>query len=120
MSSISPKFVDGVKKWIDIDIEIEIKNKEIRDLRDAREKLEKQLIPYMINNDMNDVSFRYQSHKIYIANDNNYTNLSFTYIENKITQLLGKSRAKEIITYLKQQRNKTTSKILKRGFSKLQ
>jgi len=119
--SLPPQFLNGIKNWIEVDIQIQKTNEELRKLRERRENMEKQLIPFMQKNSMNNVSLRYQTYKIHIGNDNTYTNLSFKFIEEKLLELLKDKKQVEIICkYLKTQRGKKSNKVLKRGFSKLQ
>lgn len=108
-------FKDKMNEWMSLDDKIEKLNKDIKRLRDEKTSREEKLIEYIKTSNLSNKVIKLNNQKINIGNDNTYTTLSYKYIEETLKKKYNHSTVKEIIEYLKNERDKKTSLILKKS-----
>ena len=119
MSNLPPQFIELMKKWIQLDSQIQQMNNQIKMLRQQRDNIQEKVIPYMQRNNLDKTAIRFNTHKVYIGNENTYTNLSYRFIEQKLMELFqDKNHVDKICHYLKNNREKQSNIILKHSINK--
>jgi S-adenosylhomocysteine hydrolase len=108
-------FKDKMNEWMTIEDKIEKLNKDIKKLRDEKTSKEQKLIEYMKSSNLSNKVIKLNNQKVNIGNDNTYTTLSYKYIEETLKKKYNNTTVKEIIEYLKNERDKKTSLILKKS-----
>lgn len=108
-------FKDKLNEWILIEKKIDEMNKKIKLLRDQKDKKEELILKYMKDSNLENKIIKLNNQKISIGNDNTYTTLSYKYIEETLKKKYSESNVKEIIKYLKSERERKINKILKKG-----
>lgn len=107
-------FKDLMDAWIQNDLEIEKMNNYLKRLRERKTLLENKLIPYIKHNNLDKSYIVISNHKICMANESTYQNLSFKYINEQLENKLDKQQIDKICDILKEGRAKSTSIVLKR------
>lgn len=115
MSINQNNFKEKINEWILIEKNIDEMNKKIKLLRDEKDKKEELILKYMKDSNLENKIIKLNNQKISIGNDNTYTTLSYKYIEETLKKKYSESNVKEIIKYLKSEREKKINKILKKG-----
>lgn len=115
MSINQNNFKEKLNEWILIEKKIDEMNKKTKLLRDQKDKKEELIIKYMKDSNLENKIIKLNNQKISIGNDNTYTTLSYKYIEETLKKKYSESNVKEIIKYLKSEREKKINKILKKG-----
>lgn len=115
MSINQNNFKEKLNEWILIEKKIDEMNKKIKLLRDQKDKKEELILKYMKDSNLENKIIKLNNQKISIGNDNTYTTLSYKYIEETLKKKYSESNVKEIIKYLKSEREKKINKILKKG-----
>lgn len=114
-----PKFEDYVKKYIEVDDEIESLQIKLKTMRDWKRKLNGVIVKHMEDQDLvehtlevSDGTLRYNEHK-------EYGSMSFTYIEKSLHQLIpDPEQVKYVIQFLKDNREiKTVAELKRRKYS---
>ena len=115
MSNISDQFLDGLNHLIKLEDDIKKSLQATQLLRNKKETLEKKLIQYMKNNQIQDSHLNFLNRKFYIGKDNTYTNLSFKFIEEKLKDIIPKEQIPTVISHLKDCRDKQSTEVIKIG-----
>jgi len=119
MSSLPPQFTELIKKWIQLDNQIQQMNNQVKVLRDQRDSIQEKVIPYMRKNQLDKTAIRFNNDKVYIGNENNYTNLSYKFLEEKLLDLFkDQKKVDQICQHLKNSRSKQSSLVLKHSIVK--
>ena len=114
-----PKFEDYVKKYIEVDDEIESLQIKLKTMRDWKRKLNGVIVKHMEDQDLvehtlevSDGTLRYNERK-------EYGSMSFTYIEKSLHQLIpDPEQVKYVIQFLKDNREiKTVAELKRRKYS---
>lgn len=114
-----PKFEDYVKKYIEVDDEIESLQNKLKTMRDWKRKLNGVIVKHMEDQDLvehtlevSDGTLRYNERK-------EYCSMSFTYIEKSLHQLIpDPEQVKYVIQFLKDNREvKTVAELKRRKYS---
>lgn len=114
----SPKsFSDIIQEWNNLDKKIEQYNQTIKKLKEKKDKLETFILSKM--DDKNVTDFKFNNLYYSIGNDNNYTNLSYKYLKEKLATLFkSETKADKVIDFLKDGRVIKQNRILKYGENK--
>lgn len=103
------------KQYYDTQLYIDQLNRKIQDLRGQKKNIESSLIMSLSSSGLQNQAITYQGKKIYIAQENNYDVLSFKFLEQCLLKLFNnnQTQVKNIIKFIKQERSKTTSNVIK-------
>lgn len=114
----SPKsFSDIIQEWNNLDKKIEQYNQTIKKLKEKKDKLETFILSKM--DDKKVTYFKFHNLHYSIGNDNNYTNLSYKYLKEKLATLFkSETKADKVIDFLKDGRVIKQNRILKYGENK--
>ena len=110
------QFKNEIKNYVLYDDKIKKYNKELKKLRQEKDKLEKNIINYMNKNDMNNTIINlHNGDKLSIGQSKKTESLSKQYILNKLTEYLGSNKdAIKIVDYLYSKRIITMNNSIKR------
>lgn len=110
---------ESIKQWLQLDLRIEQQYKELEELRVQRDKLEKNIIEHMNSNGMNKTVVKADKYKLSIATENEYTHLSYTFLEKSLSNILQDNiKAKILCEKVKANRHKAQHIYLKRSINK--
>ena len=116
---LSSGFLESLKEWVILNQKIEKLNKEVKTLKESKNKIEVKLIPYMIKNNLEKKALQFHDRKIVVQNEKTYTNLSYKYLYNELDNFFKEKTSsdkteliEEIIHYLKSKRNIKTTKVM--------
>lgn len=103
------------KQYHDTQIYIDQLNKKIQQVREQKKQVETRLISSIASAGLQNQAITYQGKKIYIAQENNYDTLSFKFLEQCLMKIFNnnQNQVKNIIKFIKQERSKTTSNVIK-------
>ena len=97
-----------IKSCVLITEKIEELNEEIKKLKEKKEQLEKIIIPNLVRMNLKKKAIQYKDRKIYVKNENVYTNLSYKYLNEKLNKFFKggkKELVAEICQFLKDERD---------------
>jgi hypothetical protein len=114
-NQITQNIKNLTKSYYDTQLYIEQLNKKINLLREQKKQVESTLINEIYKNGLQNQAITYQGKKIYIGQENVYDNLSFKFLEECLSKLYKGNieKVKEIIKFIKSQRNKQNNKVIK-------
>ena len=110
ISTIDPsldkkEFIENVKKWVQIDNYLKQLNDKKHSFREQKHQLSKNIIQYMKTKKIEDSTIEISDGEIRLYNKKDYSNLTFTYIESCLADIISdKSHIEYIIQYLKDKR----------------
>ena len=120
MESVSNQLITTTKQWIQIDQEIHKLTAHLNQLREKKDKLEKQTI-YMIKKEgLENTALAFNQCKIYVGNEKVFKPSNYTqkYIEEQLCKLItDKGQVKMICQHLKNGRTIENKKVIKKGIS---
>jgi len=112
------QFKQNIQKWSLIDAKLRTINDHSKKLREMKAEIETQLHNYMNENNLADKKISIDGAELRFIEKKEYTPLTFTYIELCLDNIIDdKKQIESIIEYIKDQRDLTISKELRR-FSK--
>jgi hypothetical protein len=105
-SSLDKKeFIENVKKWVLIDNYLKQLNDKKQSFREQKQQLSKNIIQYMKTKKIENSPIEISDGEIRLYNKKDYSNLTFTYIESCLADIIpDKSHVEYIIQYLKDHR----------------
>ena len=115
MANVSDQFLQGLNQLTKLEEDIKKSLQMTQQIRSKKEQLEKKLIKYMKDNNLQDSSLNFQNSRFYIGKDNTYTNLSFKFIEDKLKDIISKEKIPTIVAHLKDCRDKQSTEVIKIG-----
>ena len=108
------EFYKKLKIIITLQEKIEELNEKIKQIKETKAKLEKQIIPIM-DRDLREKSIKYKDRKIYVKNERAYTNLSYKYLNDKLNKFFKNEKPElvdKICLFLKDERDIKVEKVL--------
>lgn len=110
------KFIDNVKKWVIIDTQIKHINEKLKTLRDEKSNATSNINNYMTNNTINDKRIEISDGYLKCYEKNDYTPLTFSYIEECLKKIIhNEEQVEYIIKYLKDNREVKSSIDIRRN-----
>lgn len=106
---------ENIKHWLKLDLQIERQQKELEDLRQQRNTLEKTIIDSMHKNGLSKTTLTADKYKLGLATENEYTHLSYTFVEKSLSSILQDNvKAKTLCEKIKANRQKVQHVYLRR------
>ena len=100
------QFTEDIKKWMYLETQLKLANEKIKILRDHKNVLNQSIINYMNTKNILNAKIQVNNQFIKVYNKKEYGNLSYTYIEKCLEELIGdKNKVKEYIEYMKNKRD---------------
>ena len=117
-NSEKTKLVENVQKWVLIEGKLKEINEKTKKMREMKNQLGKDICNYMTENKLNN-HIEISDGELRFFEKKEYTPLSFTYIENRLNEIISDSeQVNFIIKYLKDKRGTNTYLDIKRHHNK--
>ncbi len=108
-------FVEDIKKWVEYDNKIEAYNSKIKSLKEEKLSLSNRITLHMETNQMNNTIINITGGKIKLVEQSVAAPLTYKFLEEKLNQYFNdNSKTKDIIEFIKQNRNVKKNSFLKR------
>ena len=105
--SINASFVESIKKWIQIQQILESNNKKMKVLKQNKDVIEKNILNYMENQNMQDTQLKISNSNLIYNKTYTLAPLSISLIEETLNQYLSNSKdVNNILELLKMKREK--------------
>ena len=115
----SKDFVENVKKWVVCDQQLKLVKEKSDKIRDMKHILGSAICAYMEDNNLMQNEIEITNGKLKICEKREYSQLTFSYIEQCLAKLISdKSHVEYIIQFLKENREIKTSTDLKSIYKK--
>lgn len=99
-------FENQIKQWVQVDNQIKEFNDRIRDLREKRNTLEKNITTYACSNNLSNSSIKIGEDKLKFATTRVPEPLTFKYLEKTLGDIIkNESQVQVIMNYVKQKRD---------------
>lgn len=99
-------FENQIKQWVQVDNQIKEFNDRIRDLREKRNTLEKNITTYACSNNLSNSSIKIGEDKLKFATTRVPEPLTFKYLEKTLGEIIkNESQVQVIMNYVKQKRD---------------
>jgi hypothetical protein len=109
------QFVENIQKWVFIDTYIKKTNEKLREMREMKTLLVSSVCDYIQSNGLEDTKLEITDGEIRMTKKTEYTPLSYTYIEDCLSDIIDDEEQVEyIMNYLRENRNSHVSYDLKR------
>ena len=96
---------EKLKQWVKIDSIIEEKNNEIKELRQAKSRINTELFTIIENNNLQNSTFRINNNNIRYTTSKQTSPITLKYLEECFSNLFDdESKINDIMTYIKQNR----------------
>jgi hypothetical protein len=104
MSSVG--FENQIKQWVQLDNQIKEFNERIKDLREKRNILEKNITNYADSNNLSNSSIKIGDDRLKFTNTRVPEPLTFKYLEKTLGEIIkNESQVQVIMNYVKQKRD---------------
>lgn len=115
MSNLSQNIKILTKSYYDTQSYINQLNKKIQEIRETKKEIEYKLINEIKRNELQDSAITYNGKKLFITQENSYDILSYKFLEECLIKLYrgDKNKVKEIIKFIKTQRKKQSTNVIK-------
>jgi shikimate kinase len=111
---MNPEMSQKLKRYVDIEEEIQRKYNDLKKIREFKDKLELSILQDLKNNNMVNNPIKYNQYKITTGKETVYTNLSYKFIEEQLRLLfVDKEYVNKICNHLKKNRQKKVEPCLK-------
>jgi hypothetical protein len=98
-------FENHIKQWVQVDNQIKEFNDRIRDLREKRNYLEKNITTYVSSNNLSNSTIKIGENKLKFATTKVPEPLTFKYLEKTLGEIIkNESQVQIIMDYVKQKR----------------
>ena len=112
------ELLNSIQKWVSIDQQLQLVNDKTKKMRETRSILTSNICGYMKNNNIKG-NIGITDGELRLYEKKEYKSLSFTYITNCLENIIkDKSQVEQIVKYLKDNREITTSSEIKRFSAK--
>lgn len=100
-----PKFEDYVKKYVEVDNEIEVLQNKLKIMKDWKRKLNGVIVKHMEDQDLVEHTLEVSDGTLRYHEKKEYSSVSFTYIEKCLHEMIHEpEQVKYVIQYLKDKR----------------
>jgi hypothetical protein len=120
MATLSTASINDIKQWLATDLQIEKLTKQLEELRSKKDILEPKIVDNMNAMGLNKTILNIDKYKLNVMSENNYTHLSYTFLEKSLKSIMAgdEAKVKSLITQIKGKRDKKIVYYLKRSESK--
>ena len=106
-------FEKQIQEWVSIDNQLKIYNDKVNELREKKSRLNEKIMEHVTSNNLEKASIQITGGKLKFVKNNVASPPSFKYIEKNLGDIIkNQQQVKQIVEYLKQNREfKTVSEI---------
>jgi hypothetical protein len=99
-------FESNIQQWITIDNQIKVHNEKIKELRDKKTMLGKQLTEHAFSNNLSNSTIRMGDTKLRFTNTKLTEPITFKYLENTLKEVIkNENQVKILMDHIKQKRS---------------
>jgi septal ring factor EnvC (AmiA/AmiB activator) len=99
-------FEQNIQHWIQLDNQLKMYSEKIKELRDKKNVLEKNIMSHAVNNNMLNSAIKTSNDKLKFVNTKIASPLSFRYLEKSLGEIIkNKDQLDRIILYIKNNRD---------------
>jgi hypothetical protein len=110
-------FIGQVKRWVLLDTHLKHIHEKTKELKEERSTLEASICSYLAKRNMREKKIEIHDGEIRCVERKEYTPLSYSYLEDTLSDMINEvATVERIITYLKQQRKVKTHIELRRTY----
>lgn len=120
MTNIPSNLKELTQKFSDLQLQCDKMNKTLSELREYKRQTETQLINAINNSGLSGYGITYRGQLLSIGQEITYDTLTYKFLEECLLKLFNsdQDKVKKIITFIKKQRHKTLTPIIKIGVPK--
>ena len=103
---MDPQFIENLKKWLKYDSEINVRNRQLNEMRKIRSELENNILKYMTNNNLTNKKLNVGTCSLVYNKSETLTPLSMEIITEALNELIkNKATVTQIISAIVKKRN---------------
>ena len=111
-------FENQVKQWVNIDNQLKELNERVKELRENKNSLEKNIIEYASDNNLSNSVLQISDGRLKFANTKSTEPLTFKYLEKALNEVIkNENQVKLIIEHIKQKRETKIIPEIKRFYN---
>jgi hypothetical protein len=111
-------FENQVKQWVNIDNQLKELNERVKELRENKNSLEKNIIEYASDNNLSNSVLQISDGRLKFANTKSTEPLTFKYLEKALSEVIkNENQVKLIIEHIKQKRETKIIPEIKRFYN---
>ena len=114
---MSEIFKERIKKWVSLDNQIRLINEQLKDLRDERSDINKDIIMYVDTNKLSDSTIQLSDGSLKFGQYKNYTPLTFSFMEQCMKEIMPEDNVCTIIQHIKDKRQSICNLNIKRNIN---
>jgi hypothetical protein len=104
-----------IKEWVSIDNKLHLLNEQIKDLRERKSNVNEKVVTFMENNHLENKTIQISDGYLKFGESKITAPLTFRYLEKSLAEIISnESQRKQIIQYLKDNRDVKTMREIKR------
>lgn len=113
--SVSPEFINTVKKWVYYDNQIKQANAQLREWRKKKKELNKPITIYIKSNALQETPINLTDSKLVFRTAKRSVPVNKEYIKNRLTQYFGNvQKAEEVVEFIYKDREFTETDTISR------
>ena len=111
------KFIENIQKWVTIDSQIKLINEKVKKAREIKHKLLDEINTYVSENKIEHTKIEISDGELRFYEKKEYQPITFGYVEECLGKIISdKKQVDFIINYLKENREITVSKDIRRNY----
>ena len=99
-------FENNIQQWITLDNQIKMYNEKMKELRDKKITLGKQITEHALSNNLGQSTIKLGENKLRFTNTKVTEPITFKYLENTLSEIIkNENQVKILMDYIKQKRS---------------
>jgi hypothetical protein len=117
MKNQRAKFIENIQKWVMIDSQIKLINEKVKTARSAKHKLLEEINTYVSEMKIENTKIEISDGELRFYEKKEYQPITFGYVEESLGKIISdKKQVEYIMNYLKENREVTVSKDIRRNY----
>jgi hypothetical protein len=114
---MSDIFKTNIKEWVSVDNELRILTEHVKELRDKRNEVNNNIIRYVETNQLTNSTIQLSDGLLKFNNQKTYAPLTYTFLQETLTDILSIEQTTQIIKYIKEKRETQSTICIKRNIT---
>jgi len=111
------KFIENIQKWVMIDSQIKLINEKVKKARETKHQLLDEITAYVSENNIEHTKIEISDGELRFYEKKEYQPITFGYVEDSLGKIISdKKQVDFIMNYLKENREITVSKDIRRNY----
>lgn len=117
MKNQRAKFIENIQKWVMIDSQIKLINEKVKAARSTKHKLLEEINTYVSEMKIENTKIEISDGELRFYEKKEYQPITFGYVEESLGKIISdKKQVEYIMNYLKENREVTVSKDIRRNY----